>query len=87
MTENIYSVKSDVWSFGVLTWEILCRSDPFPNLTPSQAGIKVAQGTLTLEKPALHPDIGNLMLQCFIRSPERRPSFNDICKYLNELSE
>lgn len=75
-------MKSDVYSFGVLIWEVLCRSDPYPNLTGAQVAAKVGQGLLTLEKPSTFPDIGDVMVKCLQRDPNRRPDFAQICDLL-----
>jgi serine/threonine protein kinase len=35
LKDRIYSEKSDVWAYGVVCWEILNRSDPYPNIQGS----------------------------------------------------
>lgn len=38
--DNIFSVKSDIWSFGVLTWEIVTLgSTPYPGLAAAEVYI------------------------------------------------
>lgn len=37
--DNIFSVKSDIWSFGVLIWEIVTLgSTPYPGLAAAEVG-------------------------------------------------
>jgi len=82
--EKIYSTKSDVWSYGVVIWEIICRSDPYPN----EDAVKAAM-TVCYEKARLPiPDhcaqmFAALMKACWEQDPERRPSFKDIIATLD----
>lgn len=40
--DNIFSVKSDVWSFGVLIWEVVTLgSTPYPGLSAAEVMKKV----------------------------------------------
>jgi serine/threonine protein kinase len=32
----VYNEKTDVWSFGIVCWEILSKSEPYPDLDPVQ---------------------------------------------------
>jgi len=77
-----YSNKSDVWSYGVVIFEILTRKEPYEDQTPVEAATNVTHG-LKLELPpkevANWPDFAALMLQCLEFKVADRPSFNDIC--------
>ena len=49
--DNVYSTKSDVWSFGVLMWEIVTLgANPYQGLHSSEVMKKVRDG-YRLEKP------------------------------------
>jgi len=78
---RVYSVQSDVWSFGVTLWEIVCRQEPFPELDAVQAALEVTQGSppLRLQPPSYCPLIlVRLMKQCFVTEPANRPDFRAI---------
>lgn len=41
--DNIFSVKSDVWSFGILMWEVVTLgSTPYPGLSAAEVMRKVS---------------------------------------------
>jgi c-src tyrosine kinase len=51
LRERKYSTKSDVWSYGVVMWELLCRSEPYPHLSAVHAAIAVIKDGLRLPIP------------------------------------
>jgi len=84
--DNVYSTKSDVWSFGVLMWEVVTLgSVPYPGLPPSDVMKKVRDG-YRLEKPEhCKRELYNIMIKCWDKSPEIRPSFSDLVKDFESL--
>ncbi|KAM3931624.1 tyrosine-protein kinase FRK [Leptodactylus fuscus] len=76
---NTFSVKSDVWSFGILLYEIVTYGKmPYPGLTGRQALEKLKQG-YRIPKPFNCPqDLYNIMLDCWNADPENRPTFETL---------
>ncbi|XP_053144152.1 tyrosine-protein kinase ITK/TSK [Hemicordylus capensis] len=83
-----YSTKSDVWSFGVLMWEIFSEGRmPYENRTNIEVVDEISAG-LRLYKPRLASStIYKLMRQCWSEKQDDRPSFADLQYYLSEISE
>ena len=84
-----FSVKTDVWAFGVTLWEIftLCKRQPFPEL-PDQLmiedAIKGANRKIP-DQPDICPnDTYDIMKSCFHHEPSERAGFNELCDQLNE---
>ncbi|KAK9501423.1 hypothetical protein O3M35_012150 [Rhynocoris fuscipes] len=74
-----FSLKSDVWAYGVVMWEIFtCGETPYGELDDASVLNKVMNREL-LERPSICPDvIYNVMLKCWSEIPEDRPSFIDL---------
>jgi len=84
--DNIYTTKTDVWSYGVLMWEIATLgSTPYPGMSGSEVMKRVKEGH-RLEKPE-HCDreIFNMMFYCWDKDPAERPSFTQLVKDLEAL--
>ncbi|KAI3380844.1 hypothetical protein SNEBB_002366 [Seison nebaliae] len=88
-----YSTKSDVWSFGVLMWEILSYGgNPYENLTtPSDIVRFIRQGhRLTVPDNIVDEfqqklcDI--LMRSCWNKIAEHRPSFAELNKNIKQIA-
>ncbi|CAF2333350.1 unnamed protein product [Rotaria sp. Silwood2] len=78
------SEKVDVWSFGIVLWEILTCAVPYHNIDPSAVMWGVGKGSLTLPIPSSAPGgFKLLMTMCWNQRPLNRPSFQQIIKHLN----
>ncbi|XP_045836554.1 tyrosine-protein kinase Srms [Meles meles] len=73
---RIYSQKSDVWSFGVLLYEVFTYGQcPYEGLSNHETLQQVTRG-YRLPRPAPCPvEVYTLMLECWKGSPEERPAF------------
>ena len=71
-----YGTGCDVYSFGVLCWEMLSYSIPFPQHTPVEVALSVATKGMRPEIPAHSPSVlVDLIEQCWQQQALLRPSF------------
>ncbi|XP_077570106.1 insulin-like growth factor 1b receptor [Stigmatopora nigra] len=79
LKDGVFTTNSDVWSFGVVLWEISTLAEqPYQGLSNEQVLRFVMEGGL-LEKPQNCPDmLFELMRMCWQYNPKMRPSFVDI---------
>lgn len=89
LTHKIYSIKSDVWSYGVVLWEIFTLGKvPFPDLPPNFDFVKLLIKGGRLPRPICASDeIFQLMRFCWRLRAEERPNFTDIVKETNQEYE
>ncbi|VDO41907.1 unnamed protein product [Haemonchus placei] len=56
LQDKIYSLKTDVWSYGVLVWEIYADgAEPYPGLTRLQTRAKIIVQNYRMEMPKVNP--------------------------------
>ena len=84
--------KSDVWSFGILMWEVfyLGTALPYADTVADRAGLSNLVNSLRmghrLEKPPLCPKyLYNLMLRCWELNPQVRPTFSLVKEKLRDF--
>src|SRR5690554_5843981 len=93
IANNSYSTQSDVWSFGIVVWEILVTfflvhpSHLLQNRQPPHADLDMIDAASQIKKEGLHPPIPSdapkpiqqLLKDCWQLSPSQRPSFEQTC--------
>ncbi|KAK9788455.1 hypothetical protein WJX73_009181 [Symbiochloris irregularis] len=80
--------KADVWSMGMLMWELLTLTSPFQDLAPHAIITGLMRGTLRPEIPEwCEPSWAHLMRSCWAMDPGRRPSFRCMALELEHLLE
>jgi c-src tyrosine kinase len=77
LKDRRYSTKSDVWSFGVVMYELFARSDPYPLISPVNVAMGVVYENLRLPVPPPSPSADNCA--------EPHPIFIEIMEGNNHL--
>jgi len=83
-----YSEKADIYSFAMVLFEFICQEIPFEDLEP----VDVLKSTSDGQRPdmeAVPPNtpkaLVDLMEDCWRHRPEERPTFEYICRTLDEI--
>ncbi|XP_077074993.1 proto-oncogene tyrosine-protein kinase Src isoform X1 [Siphateles boraxobius] len=80
-----FTIKSDVWSFGVLLTELTTKGRvPYPGMVNREVLDQVDRG-YRMPCPAECPDsLHELMLTCWRKEPEERPTFEYLQSFLED---
>ncbi|XP_027692313.1 tyrosine-protein kinase Tec isoform X3 [Vombatus ursinus] len=83
-----FSSKSDVWSFGVLMWEIFTEGRmPFEKNANFEVVTMVSRGHRLYRPKLASRYVYEVMLSCWHEKPEGRPSFEELLHTIDELAE
>ncbi|VDI47154.1 anaplastic lymphoma kinase [Mytilus galloprovincialis] len=87
-SEGIFSSKSDVWSFGVLMWEIFSYAQtPYGTDNNTTVVTLILKGQRLPQPSACKPAIYDVMCSCWKTDPVERPSFQDLLSHLETLKQ
>ncbi|CAL5034266.1 unnamed protein product [Urochloa decumbens] len=88
MSGTKVSEKIDIYSFGIVMWEILTGEDPYDGMHYGGVIGGILSNTLRPPVPAsCNPEWRKLMEQCWSTEPERRPSFTEVASRLRAILE
>ncbi|CAK9807810.1 Tyrosine-protein kinase receptor torso [Anthophora plagiata] len=86
LTHQISTTYSDVWSFGILLWEIVTMGAlPYPEIS-SNAVLKLLKSGYRMERPlGCSIELYNIMFSCWNVRPQSRPTFTQLKECLDKL--
>uniref|UniRef100_A0A8C5P8Q8 Platelet-derived growth factor receptor alpha n=1 Tax=Leptobrachium leishanense TaxID=445787 RepID=A0A8C5P8Q8_9ANUR len=85
--DNLYTTLSDVWSFGILLWEIFSLGGtPYPGMVVDSTFYNKIKSGYRMAKPdhATH-EVYDIMMKCWNSEPEKRPSFGHLSDIVESL--
>ena len=86
LEKGIYNSKTDVWSYGVLIWELLTRGvTPYPDVQNWEILKYIKKGFRLLCPSHCPPQIYLLLLKCWSDDPKGRPSFDELADQIDQI--
>ncbi|XP_035829197.1 fibroblast growth factor receptor 2-like [Aplysia californica] len=81
-----FSTASDVWSFGVVLFEIVTLGGtPYPTI-PARELLKELQRGYRMERPDnCSEELYQMMLKCWHQHPDHRPTFSTLSQWLEDM--
>ncbi|XP_033964305.1 vascular endothelial growth factor receptor 1 isoform X2 [Pseudochaenichthys georgianus] len=85
--DKVFTTQSDVWSFGILLWEIFSLGgSPYPGLQIDEEFChRLKAGTRMRAPEYSTPEIYSTMLACWEAGPSDRPTFTNLVETLGDL--
>lgn len=79
LEDRIFSIKSDVWAFGILAWEIYAYGAmPYPGMNNSQVHRLLVGGGRMKAPPGTPKNAFGAIKGCWKEAPQSRPMFKEL---------
>eukprot|EP00117_Sycon_ciliatum_P026612 scpid71116/ scgid21808/ Fibroblast growth factor receptor 4 len=88
LRSGMYTTASDVWSLGVVLWEIATLGcTPYPEIETKNLYPCIASGYRMDEPRACPEGLYDIMVECWNDTPDDRPSFVELVDDLEDLMQ
>ncbi|XP_055305923.1 vascular endothelial growth factor receptor 3-like [Sitodiplosis mosellana] len=89
ISDQVFSTYSDVWSFGIVLWEIFSLgATPYPGMNAGTDLFQKLKEGYRLEKPEYASrDIYDIMLSCWQLIPKSRPLFDKLEEEITKMMD
>ena len=88
LRERQYYLKSDVWAFGILAWQIIMSGEePYPGLTVNDAGKHIIAGVSMSRPKDCSKIFYTIMKKCWVFDPWARPTFEALIDLLDHVKD
>lgn len=81
-----WTIESDIFSFGMVLWEMVTRENPFNDESNDTIISNIALGVRPVIPTRVPPDLEILIRDCWHGDPATRPSFAQIAERLNDIA-
>lgn len=86
LSNERYNEKADVFSYGIICWELLTAECPYDGMTPIQCALAVLNRD---QRPTIPkwcpPSLQALIRSCWKRDPALRPTFEQVIAALDSM--
>ncbi|XP_036429522.1 tyrosine-protein kinase Mer [Colossoma macropomum] len=88
LADRVFTVKSDVWAFGVTMWEIATRGmTPYPGVQNHEIYDYLLEGHRLKQPNDCLDELYSIMFSCWRTDPMDRPDFTKVREMLEKLLE
>lgn len=86
MTHDVYTKKADVYSFGIVLWQMIARRNPYEKVSLFSIPEQVCKGVRPHIPETCPPKLALLIRSCWHLKPASRPEFSEVCRLLQVIA-